>query len=283
MINKFGIATRGGLGDCLMMTPAIKSLKLSNPEKELWVFCITKEHYEILKGNVYIDNLLTGEKGVEIMNQNFLDGQIKYFNPPDILPSLNKINKRYSHLYCDFFKTPFLGDDLDIYFFENELLDFSKKYYSKSKNIITINPTSNCSKNEEWIIDKWVTLIRAFPEYKFIQIGLSNEEYIHGSIDLRGKLSLREACIAVKNSILYIGVDSFFSHVSSALNVDSITLFGDSSPEIYSHDNSMIIYKNLECSPCYELLNGRSCPYNKKCMNSIEVSDVEKVIKTKLN
>ena len=283
MIIKFGIATRGGLGDCLMMTPAIKSLKLSNPEKELWVFCITKEHYELLKGNVYIDNLLTGEKGVEIMKQNFSDGQIKYFNPPDILPSLNKINKRYSHLYCDFFKTPFLGDDLELYFIENEVLDFSKKYYSKSNNIITINPTSNCSKNEEWTIDKWVTLIREFPEYKFIQIGLSSEEYIPGAIDLRGKLSLREACIAVKNSILYVGVDSFFSHVSSALNVDSITLFGDSCPEIYSHDNCMTIYKNLECSPCYELLNGRSCPYNKKCMNSIQVNEVANVINTKLN
>ena len=129
MINKLGIATRGGLGDCLMMTPAIKSLKLSNPEKELWVFCINKEHYDVLKGNVYIDNLLTGDKGVEIMKQNFSDGQIKYFNPPDILPSLNKINKRYSHLYCDFFKTPFQEDKLELYFSEAEILSFSKKYY----------------------------------------------------------------------------------------------------------------------------------------------------------
>lgn len=109
MNSKLGIATRGGLGDCLMMTPAIKSLKLSNPEKELWVFCITNEHHELLKGNIYIDNLLTGEKGIKIISRNFSDNQIKYYNPPDILPSINKINKRYSHLYCDFFKTPFFG------------------------------------------------------------------------------------------------------------------------------------------------------------------------------
>jgi ADP-heptose:LPS heptosyltransferase len=279
MIDKSAIATRGGLGDCLMMTPAIKSLKVSNPEKELWVFCINKDHYEILEGNEYIDNLLTGEKGIEIMKQNFSDGQIKYFNPPDILPSVNKINKRYSHIYCDFFKTPFLGDDLEMYFYEDELFHFSKKYYSKSKNIVTINPTSKCSKNQEWSIDKWVSLIREFPMYKFIQIGLENEEYIDGAYDLRGKLSLREACIAVKNSFLYIGVDSFFGHVSSAMDVNSIILFGDSSPNIYSHDNSIAIYKNLECSPCYELLNGISCPYNKKCMNSIQVIDVAKAIK----
>lgn len=283
MINKIGVATRGGLGDCLMMTPAIKSLKLANPEKELWVFCITKEHFEVLKGNIYIDNLLTGEKGVKIMSRNFSDGQIKYFNPPDILPSINKIDKRYSQLYCDFFNTPFLGDDLEMYFHADEMLNFSKKYYSKSKNIITINPTSKCSKNQEWSIDKWVRLIREFPMYKFTQIGLPNEEYIDGAYDLRGKLSLRESCIAVKNSLLYIGVDSFFGHVSSALDVNSIILFGDSSPNIYSHDNSISIYKNLECSPCYELLNGRICPYNKKCMNSIQVSDVAKVIQTKLN
>jgi ADP-heptose:LPS heptosyltransferase len=282
MKNKLAIATRGGLGDCLMMTPAIKSLKVTNPEKELWVFCITKEHYDILKGNIYIDNLLTGEKGVEIMKQNFSDGEIKYFNPPDILPSLNKINKRYSQIYCNFYKTPFLGDDLELYILEDEMLSFSKKYYSKSKLIITINPTSNCSKNEEWDIEKWGSLIKEFPKYEFIQIGLSNEEYIPGAIDFRGKFSLRETFIAVKNSILYLGVDSFFGHVSSALDVNSIILFGDSSPEIYSHDNSTVIYKNLECSPCYELLKGRNCPYNKKCMSSIQINEVASLMNIKL-
>ena len=282
MIDKSAIATRGGLGDCLMMTPAIKSLKVSNPEKELWVFCINKDHYEILEGNEYIDHLLTGEKGIEIMKQNFSDNKIKYFNPPDIFPSLNKVNKRYSQIFCDFFKTPFLGDDLEIYLSEEETLNFSRKYYSKSKEVITINPTSKCSKNQEWNLENWAAVIREFPEFKFIQIGLSDEEYIQGADDFRGKLSLREACVAVKNSILFVGVDSFFGHVASALDINSVILFGDSSPEIYSHHNSTFIYKNLECSPCYELLNGRTCPYNKKCMTSIHENEVVSVIKTKL-
>jgi ADP-heptose:LPS heptosyltransferase len=279
MNDKLGIATRGGLGDCLMMTPAIKSLKMLNPFKELWVFCIVQEHYDILKGNIYIDNLLSGEKGVEMMKQNFEDNQIKYFNPPDILPSLNRINKKYSQIYCDFFKVPFLGDKLEMYFSEDELLAFSENEHFGSGGIITINPTSKCSKNQEWEIKKWARVISELPEYKFIQIGISDEEYIPGALDLRGKLTLRESCIAIKYSILYAGVDSFFSHVASALDVHSVVLFGDSSPEIYSHENSKVVYKNLECSPCYELLNGRKCPYNKNCMNSIQESEVVNEIK----
>lgn len=282
MKNKLAIATRGGLGDCLMMTPAIKSLKLSNPGKELWVFCIVQAHYEILLDNKYIDYLLEGENGIMIMNDNFADDEIKYCNPPDILPSLNNVNKRYSEIYCDMFKTPFLGDDLELFISTNEENSFFKKGFPKEDKIITINPTSKCSKNQEWDMKKWSYLVKKFSIYKFIQIGLLDEKLIDGVIDYRGELTLRESCIAVKNSILYIGVDSFFSHVASAFNTNSITLFGDSSPNIYSHDNSHYIYKSFSCSPCNELLNGRECPYNKKCMHSITENEVEKVMRKKL-
>ena len=264
MKNKLAIATRGGLGDCLMMTPAIKSLKLSNPGKELWVFCIVQAHYEILLNNKYIDYLLVGDNGIKIMQDNFPDGNIIYFNPPDLFPSLNNIKKRYSEIYCDMFKTPFLGDYLQLFISTNEENSFFKKGLFKTDKIITVNPTSRCSKNQEWGWEKWGYLVRKFSNYKFIQIVLSDEKLINGAIDYRGKLTLRESCIAIKHSIMYIGVDSFFSHVAAAFNTNSITLFGDSSPNINSHDNSTYIFKSLSCSPCNELLNGRECPYNTK-------------------
>lgn len=282
MKNKLAVATRGGLGDCLMMTPAIKSLKLSNPGKELWVFCIVQAHYEILLDNIYIDSLLVGENGIKIMQDNFPDGAIIYCNPPDLFPSLNNIQKRYSEIYCDMFKTPFLGDNLQLFISTNEENLFFEKGFIKGDQIITVNPTSRCSKNQEWDWKKWEYLVRKFSNYEFIQIGLKEEKLINGAIDYRGELTLRESCIAVKNSILYIGVDSFFSHVASAFNTNSITLFGDSSPNIYSHDNSHYIYKSFSCSPCNELLNGRECPYNKKCMHSITENEVEKVMRKKL-
>jgi len=66
-------------------------------------------------------------------------------------------------------------------------------------------------------------------------------------------------------------------HVSASLERKTIALYGSSSPiytpPLISKKKRDIIYKDLECSPCFK----RVCPLgHKKCLNDIKVDEVKK-------
>lgn len=264
----FFIETFGGLGDCLLMTPAFKSIKKNNPKAHIKLKYNQPIHMDILKKNPYIDGILENQEYQENLC-NII--QIDVYN---VFPSLI-YPKKISQIICELLRTEFIDDRLELYLNEDEI-HFGKSYVKRYSNVVCINPTSVCSKNQEWPIKHWEELIDKGLKmgFKFIQIGLNDETFIKGCIDLRGQFSLRENLAILNAANGYIGVDSFWAHAASALNIPAIVLFGDSTPEIWGHENNVNIYKKYECSPCFEILYGQDCPYNKKCMNDISVNDV---------
>ena len=92
------------------------------------------------------------------------------------------------------------------------------------------------------------------------------------------KYSLREQLSILSLSKFYIGLDSFWNHAAFALNVKSVILFGPTEPKIWGYDKNINIYKKTNCSPCLDWLQREECPYNKKCMNDIQILDVKKAI-----
>ena len=158
-------------------------------------------------------------------------------------------------------------------------LSIGSKLISKFNTAITINPTSVCSKNQEWYFDRWNEVIHRLNDYTFIQIGLESEQLLEGVLDFRGAYTLREQLSVIANSKLHIGLDSFWSHAAAALDTKAIVLFGDSSPVIWGHDNNVNIFKNLQCSPCLDWIGGTNCPFSRRCMSLITVDEVvDKII-----
>lgn len=262
------IKTFGGLGDCLMLTPALRSIKTFFNDRKIVVYCSQTTHFEILKGNPFI---------YYYADDSFYEKNIDKFYAPDvynILPSLI-YPKKISKIICHLLNTIEVEDKLDL-FLSQEEIEFGKEFKSNYCPFICINPTSKCSKNQEWPEHKWVQLVEKAKTkgFNIVQVGLKEENLIKDCIDLREKFTLRESLSVLNSSIGFIGVDSFWSHAASALNVPAIVLFGDSTPEIWGHENNINIYKKYDCSPCFELLYGQTCPYNKKCMNDIEVNEV---------
>jgi len=262
------IKTSGGLGDCLLLTPALRSIKTYFPEIKVVLHCSQKAHFEVLKGNPFIDHF-ADESFYNINTDKFYE-----INVYNILPSII-YPKKVSKIICNLLDTPELEDKLEIYLSEKEI-HFGNEFKSKYAPYICINPSSKCSKNQEWPEVNWVELIKKGKTdgYNFVQLGLMEETYIKGCIDLRGQLTLRESLSILNSADGYIGVDSFWAHAASALNVPAIVLFGDTNPEIWGHKNNHNIYKKTDCSPCFDLLYGQSCSYNKKCMNSIKIEEV---------
>ncbi len=268
------LKTWGGLGDCLLHTLAIRSIKNKFPDKILKVFCVNDLHYQILVNNPYIDEFVDSST----YNKNkvsFLEA-----NYSELLPFL-LFKQKASEIICFILLQNKNDDKLDI-FLTMEEVGVASEELSKYKTPVTINPCSACSKNQEWDLSKWRQLIFSCNDIDFIQIGKKDEPLIEGCKDYRG-LTIRECIAILGSSKALIGMDSFWNHVAHALGVKSIVLFGDSSPMIWGHANNINLYKDYDCSICIDILFGRDCPYGNKCMDDITVNDVQEPLNKIVN
>ncbi|NPA39621.1 MAG: glycosyltransferase family 9 protein [Thermodesulfobacteria bacterium] len=114
-------------------------------------------------------------------------------------------------------------------------------------------------------------------------ISLINEEKIKNKVfNFAGKTNLRELAYLLTNFEVFISNDTGPMHLSAAMGTKTIGLFGPNLPERFAPfgKGNVAIYKasNLNCSPCINVHKGefRSCKFNGKCMDLIEVEDVYK-------
>ena len=98
------------------------------------------------------------------------------------------------------------------------------------------------------------------------QAGLDNEKV------LAGKLNLQELAALIKLSTVLLSVDTGPMHIAQGVNTPVVALFGPTDPKIWGPRNNhdKIIYKNIECSPCW----GRGNCEKNICMEKIEAREV---------
>lgn len=105
-----------------------------------------------------------------------------------------------------------------------------------------------------------------------IAAGNSNIKNLCGKTSLTDVIDLIGLCQSVVTN------DSGLMHIAAATGKQVIAIYGSSSPSYTPPltDKAVIIYRELECSPCFK----RKCPLgHTDCLNSISVDDVlEKVI-----
>lgn len=273
-MKQYNIISWGGLGDALLVTPVFRQLKHDFPECKINVFAIRKDHKELFKGNPNID----------ILTDSFFKRKKFYKNDKVIIPAYGSLlpgvsfKKPASSIISECFFDIQLDNLLpEIYLTEKESAQ-AEKFLSQYETPVIINPTSRSSANHEWEINKWEELVKIMSGITFIQLGLEDERSITGTIDLRGKCSLRHSIALVKYAVAFTGVDSFLGHVAAATGTPAVILFGDSNPEVWGHESNINIYKRLPCSPCVDILHGKKCFYGRQCMTEITVKEVESSI-----
>ncbi|MCD6380184.1 lipopolysaccharide heptosyltransferase II [bacterium] len=105
-------------------------------------------------------------------------------------------------------------------------------------------------------------------------VGKENKQVIN----LAGKCDVKELVAILKGAQVVVGNDSGSVHLSAALGVPTVSLFGSTSPFWTGPRgiNSKIINSNIECSPCFK----KECPkYNyAKCFDDITISRVYKAV-----
>lgn len=166
-----------------------------------------------------------------------------------------------------------------------------RKLVPEGEKVIVIHPTSGstlrCWGNEKFIelgkrlIAKKgvkIVIVGAPYEGKYLDfivrsIGAGAAKFEHDNILYAASL--------IKRASLFIGNDSSLMHVSAALGKDLMAIWGFTD---YKHtsplgENSLIIRKDLPCSPCYNFLSGHftawyRCLRSFRCIKEIEVEDV---------
>lgn len=106
-------------------------------------------------------------------------------------------------------------------------------------------------------------------------------------IDLSGQTSLDELVALFAAARLLISNDTGPLHLASSVGTPTVGIFGPETPSLFGPRGPQhrVIYKNLACSPCLNIYNGRSVKCRFKtthCVADITVADVLAVARQQL-
>ncbi|MBN1620463.1 glycosyltransferase family 9 protein [candidate division WOR-3 bacterium] len=157
------------------------------------------------------------------------------------------------------------------------------RFFKDLKGFVAIDPGAAYGKTKMWEDQKWLELIEKINKTKkVVLIGVRNlsgwENICHGVVNLSSKTDLEDLPYILSRASVLISGDTGSMHLASSLGVSTISLFGSSSPiwtSPWGGGRSVVIYKDLPCSPCFE----KKCPKKDiECMKAISVDEVYKAV-----
>lgn len=161
------------------------------------------------------------------------------------------------------------------------------------RRLVAVNPGASFGPAKRWLTDRYALLADRLIGEENVEVlilGSPDELIIAREIQdqmeqrpriLTGRTTLSALIGIISRCELFITNDSGPMHLSAALNVPQIALFG-STDEVATGPFSrraVVIHKHVECSPC--LL--RECPIDLRCFNRIEVDEVYEIARNHLN
>ncbi|HWC76278.1 MAG TPA: lipopolysaccharide heptosyltransferase II [Blastocatellia bacterium] len=160
---------------------------------------------------------------------------------------------------------------------------------SPATRILVINPGATNSRAKQWLPDRFAAAADRLGDadgFRTVIVGtpgdiaVANETASHmrsrASV-LAGETTLPALKGLLSLSSLVISNDTGAAHVSSALGVPTVVVFGPTehvSTRPYS-DSASVVRRDVECSPCML----RDCPIDHRCMTGVEVEDVYRAAK----
>ena len=160
-----------------------------------------------------------------------------------------------------------------------------EKFVRNKKNLlIGIAPGATYGAAKRWFPDRFAKvadkLFGHFPAQIILLGGKDDGGTAHEIaktssvplLNLAGKTTLREAIYLIAQCDLFISNDSGLMHIAGALNIPTLAIFGSTNPVTTGPlgNNSVIIRKEVSCSPCLK----ETCPKDFRCMKLISVDDV---------
>lgn len=265
----------GGLGDLIMMLPVFlelsktKEITISTFKNFQWIF---KPYPQINIADYPIERKVIDSYEGYCLLKNLGEGQI---------------GAHCQEKLCQLFNLPFP--------MQPEFISLSKEAmlqaYPKTKKRLAIS-THSSSWHKDWPLDNFARVGNTFrnKDIEVVFLGDKALKYdnIKNVLDLTGKLSWEDQTGVLASSDVHLGNDSGNVHLSGALNINTIALYGP-----FRWQDHTSIYKSVKalqgyarCAPCGARLTTikpkpDNCLADKHCkaMESIEVDRVIKEIK----
>ena len=127
--------------------------------------------------------------------------------------------------------------------------------------------------NKEWGPEKFQSVVDALRHrFEFVQIGSERDPRLEGTIDLRGKTSLRQAAATIANSTVFVGIVGFLMHLARAVDRRSVIVYGGrEAPWQSGYTGNINLTGEVPCAPCWYL---SKCGFGHRCMTEISVESV---------
>jgi ADP-heptose:LPS heptosyltransferase len=159
--------------------------------------------------------------------------------------------------------------------------------------LVAVSPFST-AENRNWPISKYRQLvhwlIESYGATVLMMVGPRDKDRVadlilglpEEHVLLIDKVSVAEYAALVSSCHLMISGDSSPMHIAAAGGVPYIALFGTTPHDLRAPlvGRGVCVYKHLECAPCDR--DTCSNPEFRKCMNLIELSDVQAAVKEML-
>jgi len=251
-------AQHGSAGDVLMTTQCFKGIFERHKHKPI-VYMTQPQFKDIIENNPYISEIIDWD-------ESKLKEYDVVYNPHGdhiLKGNFNRLDVTLYSLYpyfCNVKPDQMYIDKQSINF------DLPEKY-------IIVHTTGGEPKyrtynHMEYVVNKL--------KYPCIQIGSATDKYVKGTfLDLRGKLTFRQAAFVMEKAKLAIVIDSFPSHLAGACNTNAVVLYGPAPARVVkprSENTRMIHLEPNYLKVCKDLGGCWSSPMNPcttPCINSI--------------
>ena len=139
---------------------------------------------------------------------------------------------------------------------------------------------NNYAKIVEYIINEKnlrVIFIGAKQDYKIYENMQYTKPLLKETINLCGKVTIKDSLAILKNAKFMLGNDSGNLHMASSVGTKVIGLYGPMPFEKWYAlgENNILLRGNLECMPC---ASKGKCKNNNACMKSISIEMVKQAI-----
>lgn len=270
----------GGIGDVLMITPALRQLKKDFKNLHL-TFAIDMHstgnnvYYELMKNCPFVDELIDARyvqhgkydavADISAVCLRFERAELPPINRVDLFGralGLRRVSDRRS-----WYKV----EDVEQHWAE---LKYAS-YRDAGKKIIVLH-TASMEEKRCWPIEKYLQLVnKAVDEDLPVQFAVLdfNRKYQdwnkHSNVMNISNTDVRQMAALIEQADLFIGPDSGPMHIAGAVGTRSLVMFGSIPPQArinYYPSHEAVTLSGLNCLGCWY----KPCPIKTKCMTDLD-------------
>jgi heptosyltransferase II len=150
--------------------------------------------------------------------------------------------------------------------------------------LVALNPGATNSRAKQWLAERFAATADALAErdgFQSVIVGAAGDRQVAEQVaglmrtpvaNLAGQTSIAELKAVLAFSSLVISNDTGAAHVSAALGVPTVVVFGPTEDFATRPlaELAAVVRKDVDCSPCML----KDCPIDHRCMTRLEVPEV---------